>query len=58
MNARYPVAGRRKVEQGGRGRAESKSHTVESHRNNFMQKLGLHNTAEIVIYAMRKKIIS
>jgi DNA-binding NarL/FixJ family response regulator len=33
-------------------------HTVESHRNNFMQKLGLHNTAEIVIYAMRKKIIS
>jgi DNA-binding NarL/FixJ family response regulator len=33
-------------------------HTVESHRTNFMQKLGLHNTAEIVIYAMRKKIIS
>ncbi|HEU0119715.1 MAG TPA: response regulator transcription factor [Bryobacteraceae bacterium] len=33
-------------------------HTVDSHRTNFMQKLGLHNTAEIVIYAMRKKIIS
>jgi DNA-binding NarL/FixJ family response regulator len=33
-------------------------HTVETHRANFMQKLGLHNTAEIVIYAMRKKIIS
>ena len=33
-------------------------HTVETHRTNFMQKLGLHNTAEIVIYAMRKKIIS
>jgi two-component system, NarL family, response regulator NreC len=33
-------------------------HTVDTHRTNFMQKLGLHNTAEIVIYAMRKKIIS
>ena len=33
-------------------------HTVETHRTHFMQKLGLHNTAEIVIYAMRKKIIS
>jgi two-component system, NarL family, response regulator NreC len=33
-------------------------HTVETHRANFMQKLGLHNTAEIVVYAMRKRIIS
>jgi DNA-binding NarL/FixJ family response regulator len=33
-------------------------HTVDTHRTNFMQKLNLHNTAEIVIYAMRKKIIS
>jgi DNA-binding NarL/FixJ family response regulator len=33
-------------------------YTVETHRTHFMQKLGLHNTAEIVIYAMRKKIIS
>jgi len=33
-------------------------HTVETHRTNFMQKLDLHNTAEIVIYAMRKRIIS
>jgi len=33
-------------------------HTVDTHRTNFMQKLSLHNTAEIVIYAMRKKIIS
>ncbi len=33
-------------------------HTVDTHRTNFMQKLDLHNTAEIVIYAMRKKIIS
>jgi DNA-binding NarL/FixJ family response regulator len=34
------------------------TNTVETHRTRFMQKLGLHNTAEIVIYAMRKKIIS
>jgi DNA-binding NarL/FixJ family response regulator len=31
--------------------------TVETHRTNLMQKLGLHNTAEIVLYAVRKKII-
>jgi DNA-binding NarL/FixJ family response regulator len=33
-------------------------HTVDTHRTRMMQKLNLHNTAEIVIYAMRKKIIS
>jgi two-component system, NarL family, response regulator NreC len=33
-------------------------HTVDSHRTNLMQKLDLHNTAELVMYAMRKKIIS
>jgi len=32
-------------------------YTVESHRTNLMQKLGLHNTAEIVLYAVRKNII-
>lgn len=31
--------------------------TVETHRGNLMQKLGLHNTAEIVLYAVRKGII-
>ena len=31
--------------------------TVETHRANLMQKLGLHNTAEIVLYAVRKGII-
>jgi DNA-binding NarL/FixJ family response regulator len=31
--------------------------TVETHRTNLMQKLGLHNTAELVIYAVRKKIL-
>ena len=33
-------------------------YTVETHRSNMMQKLNLHNTAEIVLYAVRKKIIS
>ena len=28
--------------------------TVETHRANLMQKLDLHNTAEIVLYAVRK----
>lgn len=32
-------------------------HTVETHRTNLTQKLGLHNTAEIVLYAVRKGII-
>ena len=32
--------------------------TVETHRTNLMQKLNLHNTAEIVLYAVRKGIIS
>ncbi len=34
------------------------TYTVETHRNNLMHKLDLHNTAEIVLYAVRKKIIS
>ncbi len=33
-------------------------YTVDSHRMHLMQKLNLHNTAEIVLYAVRKKIIS
>jgi two-component system, NarL family, response regulator NreC len=32
-------------------------HTIDSHRTNMMQKLNLHNTAEIVLYAVRKGII-
>jgi two-component system, NarL family, response regulator NreC len=32
--------------------------TVETHRGNVMQKLDLHSTAEIVLYAMRKRLIS
>jgi two-component system, NarL family, response regulator NreC len=33
-------------------------YTIETHRTNLMQKLGLHNTAEIVLYAVRKAIIT
>jgi len=33
------------------------TNTIESHRNSLMKKLNLHNTAEIVLYAVRKRII-
>ena len=32
--------------------------TVDTHRMNLMQKLNLHSTAEIVLYAVRKKLIT
>jgi len=32
--------------------------TIETHRANLMQKIGLRNTAELVLYAVRKRIIS
>jgi two-component system response regulator NreC len=32
--------------------------TVETHRGNLMQKLDLHNTAEIVLYAVRKGLVT
>jgi DNA-binding NarL/FixJ family response regulator len=31
--------------------------TIETHRTNLMQKLNLHNTAEIVLYAVRKRLL-
>jgi two-component system, NarL family, response regulator NreC len=33
-------------------------YTVESHRTNLMQKLNVHNTAEIVLYAVRKRLVT
>jgi hypothetical protein len=33
-------------------------YTVETHRTNLTQKLGLHSTAEIVLYAVRKGLIT
>jgi DNA-binding NarL/FixJ family response regulator len=32
--------------------------TVETHRNKIMQKLGLRNFAELVIYAVRKGVVA
>jgi len=32
--------------------------TVETHRSNVMQKLGLHSSVDIILYAVRKKIIT
>jgi two-component system response regulator NreC len=32
-------------------------YTIETHRGHIMQKLNLHSTADIVLYAVRKKII-
>lgn len=32
--------------------------TVDTHRMNLMQKLNLHSTADVVLYAVRKRIIS
>lgn len=37
---------------------EISPYTIESHRTNFMQKLNIHNTAEIVLYAVRKGLVS
>jgi len=34
------------------------TNTVETHRTRLMQKLDLHSSAEIVLYAVRKHIIS
>lgn len=33
-------------------------HTVETHRGNIMQKLNLHSGAEIILYAIRKGVIT
>lgn len=33
-------------------------HTAESHRTNLMKKLGLHGLAELILYAVRKGLIS
>jgi hypothetical protein len=31
--------------------------TAQTHRSNFMQKLHLHSTSEVVLYAIRNQII-
>lgn len=34
------------------------AYTVETHRGNILQKLNLHNQAELILYAVRKGVIS
>jgi two-component system, NarL family, response regulator NreC len=33
-------------------------YTIETHRTHMMQKLDLHSTADIILYAVRKRIVS
>ena len=33
-------------------------YTVETHRSNILQKLNLHGTPELILYAVRKGVIS
>jgi two-component system response regulator NreC len=33
-------------------------YTIETHRSNILQKLNLHSTAELILYAIRKGVIS
>jgi DNA-binding NarL/FixJ family response regulator len=33
-------------------------YTVETHRSNIFQKLDLHSVAELILYAVRKGVIS
>jgi DNA-binding CsgD family transcriptional regulator len=33
-------------------------HTVDTHRGNLMQKLNLHSIPELILYAVRKGVIS
>ena len=33
-------------------------HTVETHRRHILEKLNLHNLAELILYTVRKGIIS
>jgi DNA-binding NarL/FixJ family response regulator len=33
-------------------------HTVETHRGNILQKLNLHTGAELILYAIRKGVVS
>jgi len=33
-------------------------HTIETHRGNLLEKLNLHSTAELILYAVRKGIVA
>ena len=46
------------IQQGSRSALACEPDHMETHRTRMMQKLNLHNTAEIVLYAVRKKIVT
>lgn len=37
---------------------EIRLYTVEAHRGNLMEKLNLHSVPELILYAVRKGVIS
>ena len=39
------------------GRLHLSGYTVETHRGNILEKLNLHGTADVILYAVRKGII-
>ena len=46
------------VEQGNRRRSELSANTVAVHRANIMETLGIHKTAELVVYAIRNGLVN
>lgn len=40
------------------GKLNLSLHTVETHRGNILEKLNLHSTAEMILYAVRKGIVA
>ena len=51
------LLGGRKLREGNRGILGLSVKTVEAHKLNLMRKLDIHNKAQLVIYAIQKKII-
>ena len=47
-----------KTNKDGAGVLNVSLQTIESHRANLMQKLGLHSTADIILYAVRKRMLT
>jgi two-component system response regulator NreC len=48
---------RRLLQQEHAARLHLSLYTVETHRGNILEKLGLHGTADLILYAVRKGLI-
>jgi FixJ family two-component response regulator len=48
----------RKEQQGYRQHAQPEPYTVETQRSNILEKLNLHSVPELILYAVRKGVIS